>query len=100
MQITFAGRVNEFDDGIRVGHRQIGQVAREFGMLVLSVGALAAHATALFQRLDDIFNRWNNRFTMGLVLVDDVTTLPADEPIAWRETKSRWKEGSWQMVGG
>lgn len=41
----------------------------------------------LFQFLDTAFNRANqNRFTKGIVLIKEHTSLPNFEPIAWRET--------------
>jgi hypothetical protein len=45
---------------------------------------------ALFQALDRTFTRLNeNRWTKGIVLVEDATSLPDDEPVAWRETSRR-----------
>ncbi|MBX3436641.1 MAG: ABC transporter permease subunit [Planctomycetaceae bacterium] len=44
----------------------------------------------LFRKLDGLFARLNqNRVTKGIVLIQESTTLPADEPIAWRETKKK-----------
>lgn len=44
----------------------------------------------LFGRLDRLFQRWNeNRWTKGIVLIADTGSLPADQPVAWRETTKR-----------
>lgn len=44
----------------------------------------------LFKNLDGLFQRINqNRFTKGVVVISDSTTLPGDDPIAWRETRKR-----------
>jgi ABC-type transport system involved in multi-copper enzyme maturation permease subunit len=43
-----------------------------------------------FRWLDDVFHRLNqNRFTKGIVLVNDSVALPLFRPIAWRETKKK-----------
>ena len=41
---------------------------------------------ALFQALDRLFHRLNDRYTKGIILVGDKTHLPETDPIAWRET--------------
>ncbi|MGD9855982.1 MAG: ABC transporter permease [Planctomycetaceae bacterium] len=44
----------------------------------------------VFRKLDGLFGRLNqNRVTRGIVIIRESTTLPADEPIAWRETKKK-----------
>ena len=44
----------------------------------------------VFKRLDRAFHALNeNRVTKGIVLVDDTSSLPDDEPVAWRETTKR-----------
>ena len=44
----------------------------------------------VFKSLDRIFLRLNdNSVTRGFVLVGDTASLPADEPVAWRETAKR-----------
>jgi hypothetical protein len=44
----------------------------------------------VFKWLDAVFVRINqNRLTKGVVLIADRTSLPRDEPIAWRETSKR-----------
>lgn len=44
----------------------------------------------LFRLLDGLFVRLNqNRLTRGIVVIKESTTLPEDEPIAWRETKKK-----------
>lgn len=43
-----------------------------------------------FRKLDGLFVRLNqNRLTRGRVLFNEVTTLPEDQPIAWRETQKK-----------
>jgi hypothetical protein len=40
--------------------------------------------------LDTLFHRINqNRVTKGIVLINESTTLPEDDPVAWRETKKK-----------
>ncbi|MBS0264861.1 MAG: hypothetical protein JSS02_23195 [Planctomycetes bacterium] len=44
----------------------------------------------IFAALDRLFHSWNkNRWTRGVVLISDTTSLPDLEPIAWRETAKR-----------
>ena len=43
----------------------------------------------LFRMLDSLFTRLNDRLLNGVVLVRESTTLPEDEPLAWRETAKR-----------
>lgn len=44
----------------------------------------------MFKSLDGIFSTLNeNRLTRGVVLVRDRTTLPKDQPVAWRETEKK-----------
>ncbi|MBS0264862.1 MAG: hypothetical protein JSS02_23200 [Planctomycetes bacterium] len=43
-----------------------------------------------FQRLDQVFARWNNNpMTRGIVLGGTESGLPDTEPVAWRETAKR-----------
>ncbi|MCA9026505.1 MAG: ABC transporter permease subunit [Planctomycetaceae bacterium] len=43
-----------------------------------------------FRKLDGLFVRLNqNRLTKGRVLFNEATTLPEDQPIAWRETRKK-----------
>lgn len=44
----------------------------------------------VFHRLDDLFQRINqNRVTKGIVLINESSTLPEGEPVAWRETRKK-----------
>ena len=43
---------------------------------------------AIFKRLDGFFNNMN-RVTGGVILVRDGEPLPADRPVAWRETSKK-----------
>lgn len=44
----------------------------------------------ILQFIDRFFHRINqNRFTRGVVLVQDHAALPTEQPVAWRETKKR-----------
>lgn len=43
----------------------------------------------LFNSLDRFFTALNNRLTRGVVLIHDRTALPADQPVAWRETSKK-----------
>ncbi len=43
----------------------------------------------LFQRADRFFNELNESTTGGIVLVPDRETLPAFQPITWRETRKK-----------
>lgn len=43
-----------------------------------------------FKGLDTLFTKLNeNRVTRGIVLVNELTRLPQDEPVAWRETTKK-----------
>jgi ABC-type transport system involved in multi-copper enzyme maturation permease subunit len=42
-----------------------------------------------FRFLDGVFTSMNERVAKGVVLVSESTTLPEDEPIAWRETAKK-----------
>ncbi|CAK9030164.1 Spermidine synthase, partial [Durusdinium trenchii] len=45
---------------------------------------------SFFRRLDSVFHRMNqNRWTKGIVLVNDTQSLPKENPVAWRETTKR-----------
>ena len=44
----------------------------------------------IFKRLDGVFHRMNeNSLTKGIVIINDSTSLPGDDPISWRETKKK-----------
>lgn len=44
----------------------------------------------VFHRLDDLFQRINqNRVTKGIVLINESSTLPEGDPVAWRETRKK-----------
>jgi ABC-type transport system involved in multi-copper enzyme maturation permease subunit len=44
----------------------------------------------IFKKLDGLFHRVNqNRFTKGIVLINEEDSLPDAEPVAWRETSKR-----------
>lgn len=44
----------------------------------------------LFRKLDGTFHRMNqNRFTRGIVLTKEASSLPEGEPIVWRETQKK-----------
>jgi hypothetical protein len=48
------------------------------------------YVLALFRAFDRLFVRMNqNRVTRGIVLVRESTALPADAPVAWRETTKK-----------
>lgn len=42
-----------------------------------------------FKALDFLFNTANERFTRGIILVKEASTMPGDRPIEWRETAKR-----------
>ena len=42
-----------------------------------------------FRYLDTVFTSMNERLARGVILVSESTTLPEDEPIAWRETAKK-----------
>ena len=42
-----------------------------------------------FKYFDELFWKLNDRYTRGIVLISENTTLPKDEPIAWRETTKK-----------
>ncbi|MEZ5942060.1 MAG: ABC transporter permease subunit [Planctomycetaceae bacterium] len=42
-----------------------------------------------FRLIDRMFHAMNNRFTKGVVLVNDTLSLPVDDPVAWREVSKR-----------
>lgn len=43
----------------------------------------------LFKKMDKVFLDLNERYTRGIVLMNESVELPDDRPIAWRETKKR-----------
>ncbi len=44
----------------------------------------------VFHRLDGLFQRLNqNRVTKGIILINESATLPAGDPVAWRETRKK-----------
>ncbi|QDU78784.1 ABC-2 family transporter protein [Polystyrenella longa] len=40
-----------------------------------------------FEKLDRLFNEWNEDVTGGIVLIKDRNDLPGYEPISWKETR-------------
>lgn len=61
-----------------------------FARLILVQRAFASpkrYVLLFFQLLDRLFHKANqNRITKGIVLIKEHSSLPVDDPIAWRET--------------
>lgn len=44
----------------------------------------------VFHRMDGVFQRLNqNRVTKGIILINEFSTLPGGDPVAWRETRKK-----------
>lgn len=64
-------------------------VAARFFLVRRAAVPSKSHLLAFFRRLDRFFVWLNNRVAKGVVLVNDVASLPEDRPIAWREVTKK-----------